>query len=367
MKQLFVLLSFVSTFLLASCGGSSSDDDTPSSSDNITLSQTTVALDGAGSSVNVQLQAAHEWGADASDSWIKVSPSSSVEKSLTVTISADANPTTAVREGTITIKSGTARASIKVTQAAGTAVEDPYNTPEGYKLVWHDEFNTGTTLDADWTHEVQKSGWVNNELQNYVDGEIDGNRVTEIADGKLNINCFKYNGKIYSGRVYAKVKTGWKYGYVEARIKLPKGKGTWPAFWMMPVNFKSWPADGEIDIMEEVGYAAGGIHSTIHCNKYNNGGSSIETGYKYISTAESDYHVYAMKWTATEMIFYVDGETILTYKNDGTGTNAWPFDNPFYVILNVAWGGVWGGQQGVNEAALPVTMSVDYVRVFQEK
>lgn len=236
----------------------------------------------------------------------------------------------------------------------------------GYKLVWSDEFNTGTTLGSDWTHEVKPSGYFNNELENYVDGQIDGKRVTEIKDGKLNVNCFKYNGKIYSGRVYADVKTGWQYGFMEARIKLPKGKGVWPAFWMMPVNRTDWPTCGELDIMENVGFDATGIHSTIHCKTYNNGGTSIEKGYKYVSTAESDYHLYAMKWTPTEVVFYVDGDVILTYKNDGNGFNTWPFDNPFYLILNVAWGGDWGGQQGVDESALPVTMSVDYVRVYQK-
>ena len=98
-----------------------------------------------------------------------------------------------------------------------------------------DEFNKGSELNStDWRHEVQKAGWVNNELQNYANGSADGKRVTEIADNRLYINCFKgSNGKIYSGRVYAHETQGWLYGIFEARIKLPKGKGTWPAFWMM--------------------------------------------------------------------------------------------------------------------------------------
>ena len=364
MKQLLLsIFSLACSFVLASCGSSS--DDTPAVNETITVSPTDISLDGAGSSVSAQIKTDHEWGTEVSDTWIKISPSSSLEHSATVTISAAENPTTIERDGTITIKSGAARAYIKVKQGAGVA---KYEAPDGYSMVWHDEFNTGTQLDkSDWTYEVQPSGWVNNELQNYVAGDIDGNPVTEIVDGHLNINCFKYGSKVYSARVYAKKATGWKYGYVEARLKLPKGRGTWPAFWMMPVNFKSWPGDGEIDIMEEVGYNPNVIYSTIHCTKYNNGGTSMESGNKKVDTAESDYHVYAMEWTATKMTFYVDKQVVLTYMNDGSGVNAWPFDNPFYVIFNVAWGGAWGGQRGVDESALPITMSVDYIRVFQKK
>ena len=136
---------------------------------------------------------------------------------------------------------------------------------------------------------------------------------------------------------------------------------------MMPVNFKSWPGDGEIDIMEEVGYDANVVVSTIHCNKYNNGGTAIESARKSVPTAQSNFHKYAVEWTNDYMTFYVDGEKILTYNNDGSGKDAWPFDAAFYPILNLAWGGAWGGQQGLDESCLPATMEVDYVRVFQKK
>ena len=131
-----------------------------------------------------------------------------------------------------------------------------YDAPDGYSLVWNDEFDTGNELNSEyWTHEVKNAGWVNHELQNYVNHITPGGSyVTELRDGKLRITCLKEDGKIYSARVYAKLREGWTYGYIEASIKLPKGKGTWPAFWMMPVNFTAWPDDGEIDIMEEVGY-----------------------------------------------------------------------------------------------------------------
>ena len=233
--------------------------------------------------------------------------------------------------------------------------------PKDYKLVWHDEFN-GTALRKDWMHELKPAGWVNQELQTYVN---DG-KVTQVSDGTLKINLRQEGDQFLSGRVYAKRHSGWQYGYIEARIKLPEGRGTWPAFWMMPVKDGPWPGNGEIDIMEAVGHTPNVIYSTIHCNKYNNGGTPIEHGYVTIEQA-ADFHVYAMEWTAHEMTFYVDGQKILSYQNDGTGRDAWPFDQPFYIILNLAWGGQWGGQKGVDNSLLPLTMEVDYVRVFQKR
>lgn len=233
--------------------------------------------------------------------------------------------------------------------------------PKGYKLVWHDEFS-GTALGKDWMHELKPAGWVNQELQTYVNDE----KVTQVYDGTLKINLRQEGDRFLSGRVYAKRHSGWQYGYIEARIKLPEGHGTWPAFWMMPVKDGPWPGNGEIDIMEAVGHTPNVIYSTIHCSKYNNGGTPIEHGYVTIEQA-ADFHVYSMEWTAHEMTFYVDGQKILSYQNDGTGRVSWPFDQPFYIILNLAWGGQWGGQKGVDNSLLPLTMEVDYVRVFQKR
>ena len=123
--------------------------------------------------------------------------------------------------------------AVMVLSLPAVAVDYDDFVPYRYILNWNDEFD-GLSLGADWTHEVQPSGWVNNELQNYVNGSYNGQRVTEVSDGTLKITARKIDGKIYSGRLYAKVSQGWKYGYFEARIKLPKGRGTWPAFWMMP-------------------------------------------------------------------------------------------------------------------------------------
>ena len=349
-----------------------------------------------------------EWTAFASDdcsSWVKVNVMGSSSSQGTATVIVSAHTGTTSRTGTVVVKSGATRVSIPLTQAAPLSVSQTelysntgtvevvagaekvtvtviqesaedldINTPEGYRLVWHDEFNEGTSLGNDWTHEVQGAGWVNNELQNYVNGSADGKRVTELVDGKLNINCFKgSDGKIYSGRVYAKVNTGWEYGYFEARIMLPEGKGTWPAFWMMPVgndwNTNPWPMCGEIDIMEEVGVVPNEVSSSIHTQDYNHTIGTQKTHAMTIEQAEGEFHLYALEWTEDAITTYVDGKVQLavTKQQLGAGHNQWPFHYAFYPILNLAWGGDWGGMNGVDESALPVTMKVDYVRLFQKK
>ena len=246
--------------------------------------------------------------------------------------------------------------------------------PKGYKLVWHDEFDESSQLDTlYWRHEVKPAGWVNHELQNYVNGSVDGKPVTWVSNGRLYIRCFKgSDGKIYSGRVYAHESEGWKYGIMEARIKLPKGKGTWPAFWMMPCNNDfgktPWPKCGEIDIMEEVGVNPNYTSSSLHTESYNHVMKTQKTKEQFTEGAEGDFHVYRLEWTADYIKTYVDGKELLSFNNDGTNrVSTWPFNKPFYVILNLAWGGMWGGMNGVDETALPAIMEVDYVRVYQKQ
>ena len=349
--------------LMASCEGDKYNmPEVAAPNATITVDAETIAVpvDGDTYTVNVSTTGV-EWGAYTDASFITVGTDNSAAQTGTLSITVPANPGTEARTGTVTIMSGTARKAITVNQAA--ADQSAYNAPEGYKLVWQDEFNNGLELNPeDWTHEVWGKGTVNDEKQYYVDHvSPSGKAVTEIKDGKLRINCFLEDGKVYSGRVYAKVKSGWTYGYIEASIKLPKGKGTWPAFWMMPVNFRSWPADGEIDIMEEVGGHPNYVSSSLHANAHVHSHEMLCEG------AEDEFHTYAILWTAENITTYVDGQVQLSYDNRGLGRDDWPYDDPFYVILNLAWGGTWGGTYGIDESALPVTMEVDYVRVFQKK
>ena len=373
------------TFLLSlaavvcGCGGSDNDDPLPSTV-NITLSQESIETPAEGGTYTINVNTTgKEWNAYADQEFIIVGAKNTAAQTGTLTVAVPANPTTSVRTGTITVMSGSARKSISVTQMA--AEESPYYAPEGYQMVWQDEFdgNYGyapnengvprTELNPDyWTHEVKSAGWVNHELQNYVNHKTpEGKLVTELRNGKLRITALKENGKVYSGRVYAKVKEGWRYGYIEASIKLPKGKGTWPAFWMMPVNFRSWPADGEIDIMEEVGYHPDYVSSSLHANAHVHSNGTQVTHEMKCAGAEGEFHTYAILWTAKNITTYVDGKVQLSYDNRGLGRDDWPYDDPFYVIFNLAWGGDWGGAQGVDESALPATMEVDYIRVFQKK
>jgi beta-glucanase (GH16 family) len=354
---------------LTGCGGSDDNDDVQPAAVTITLSQETIEVPAEGGTYTVSVTTTgKEWGAYADqEDYIAVDAQNTTSQTGKLVITVAANPTTSDRTGTVTVMSGTARKYIAVSQVA--AAQSAYNAPEGYSLVWHDEFDKGTELNPDdWTHEVKSSGWVNHELQNYVNHKTpEGSLVTEVRNGKLRITALKENGKVYSGRVYAKVREGWTYGYIEASIKLPKGKGTWPAFWMMPVNFRSWPADGEIDIMEEVGYHPDYVSSSLHANAHVHTNNTQVTHEMKCEGAEGEFHTYAILWTAKNITTYVDGKVQLSYDNKGKGRDDWPYDDPFYVIFNLAWGGDWGGAQGVDESALPVTMEVDYIRVFQKK
>jgi len=370
-KKFFIsVLLLIATQVIASCGDD--DKDPVTSSTKITVDPTELSFDGFAGSKELTISTDHEWAAVTEQDWITVDPKSSVIGNQTITVTVAKNGEFDPREGQITFMSGTARSYVTVKQAGGDGVPDPNAIVcpiKGYKLVWNDEFDqASTSLNSnDWRHEVQGSGWVNNELQNYVN-EVspDGKRVTEVKNGKLRIRCFKENGKIYSGRVYAKDKTGWQYGYMEAKIKLPKGKGTWPAFWMMPVHFTSWPADGEIDIMEEVGCNPNYVSSSLHATGHVHSNNTQVTHEMKCEGAEDDFHVYAMEWTAKNITTYVDGKVQLVYDNPGTGKVDWPYNAEFYIILNLAWGGSWGGMNGVDENALPATMEVEYVRVFQK-
>uniref|UniRef100_UPI004055F023 family 16 glycosylhydrolase n=1 Tax=Alistipes sp. TaxID=1872444 RepID=UPI004055F023 len=253
--------------------------------------------------------------------------------------------------------------------AGAEYVEPGIAAPEGYELVWHDEFDTAgvsSPSPENWWYETGDGGWGNNELQDYVSGgKYNGTRIAEVSDGTLKITAQKIDGKVRSVRM--NTVQSWTYGYFEGRLKLCRGKGTWPAFWMMPKNFRAWPDDGEIDIMEHVGYHENYVSSSIHCKAYYHSIGTQKTNEIHIPTATSEFHTYAVEWTPDYLKFYFDGVLHFTFKNDGKGDyNTWPFYNPFYLKLNLAWGGNWGGAMGVEESCLPTTYEIDYVRVFQK-
>ena len=241
-----------------------------------------------------------------------------------------------------------------------------------YVLVWADEFNedeNGLPNPDEWWFENGGGGWGNGELQYYLgNGYYDGDTVALIRDGMLKITAFKrdYENNQY---ISARMNTtkSWLYGRFEARLKVPGGKGGWPAFWMLAKDFKSWPLDGEIDIMEYVGWDANVIHGSIHTESYNHSIGTQKTATTTVSTAESEFHVYALEWSKTKIQVFVDDKAYFMFYNDGKNDkNTWPFNAPFYLKLNLAVGG-WGGQDGIDDSIFPLEYDIDYVRVYQKQ
>ncbi|GAF04196.1 family 16 glycosylhydrolase [Saccharicrinis fermentans] len=247
--------------------------------------------------------------------------------------------------------------------------DDPDYKPVEEGLVWSDEFDQSAINTENWTFEVGHGdwGWGNNELQYYTDGDN-----ARVENGKLIITAQKVDdntttGSYTSARMVTMGKQAFTYGKVEIRAKLPAGRGVWPAIWMLGTNINSvgWPACGEIDIMEYVGYTPNVVHSTVHTTDgsgSNGSGSSMD-----LETAEEDFHIYGINWTEDEIVFYVDSleNVVHTYAPSIKTANNWPFDKPHFIIINLAVGGTWGGAQGIDNSIFPQTLEVDYVRVYE--
>lgn len=250
----------------------------------------------------------------------------------------------------------------------------PVDRPANAKLVWQDEFN-GTTLDlSKWQYDTafNKQGWFNKERQYYSAGRPEnfrfakGHLVITARHERLDPAKFSdWGGQDYtSGRIYSK-GPGWTYGFYEIRAKLPCARGTWPAIWMLPVTMTKWPDDGEIDIMEQVGAEPNLIYATLHTGLFNHVLKTQRSAQKPVPTSCSDFHVYQLDWRPDVITLGVDGQGILRVRNDQPGgKGAWPFDTPFKMILNLAVGGDWAGAKGIDDAAMPQSMEVDYVRVW---
>jgi beta-glucanase (GH16 family) len=232
--------------------------------------------------------------------------------------------------------------------------------------VWEDDFSTGATPDpAKWTFETGGSGWGNNELQFYTSGAN-----STVSGGIMSITAKKENfsGREYtSSRMITKGKGDWLYGRFEVRAKLPKGRGTWPAIWMLSSDnsYGGWPSSGEIDIMEHVGYEQGRVHSSVHTSAYNHTRGTQKTASKVVADATDDFHVYRVDWTPYSVRGFIDGAQYFEFTNGNTGFTTWPFDKKFHIILNVAVGGNWGGVQGVDNTVFPAALQVDYVKVYK--
>ncbi len=253
--------------------------------------------------------------------------------------------------------------ALGLTLLTSSAVELP-----GWKLVWSDEFDTAGAPDASkWSYE---KGLVrNNEKQYYTENRRENAR---IEDGKLIIEARKesYEGAEYTAAsLITQGHAAWTYGRIQVSAKIPAARGTWPAIWMLPTNHDNipWPKCGEIDIMEHVGFNPGVIHGTLHSGAFNwTIGTQRETKIELPSATEK-FHIYGIDWSADKIVMQIDGKTYATYNKKTAATeDEWPFNKPFYLILNLAIGGSWGGIKGIDETAFPQRMEVDFVRVYQK-
>ncbi|WP_106831572.1 glycoside hydrolase family 16 protein [Parabacteroides pacaensis] len=243
---------------------------------------------------------------------------------------------------------------------------------ENYQLVWCDEFNAPQPALPDstsWRFETGGHGWGNNELQYYVAGIHGKDTLALVSDGTLKIKALKkQQGKNPYVSIRMNTRKSWLYGYFEARAKVTGKRGSWAAFWMLPEKFKNWPLDGEIDIMEYVGYRPDVTQASVHTQKYNHVAHTEKTATREIQNAETEFHTYGVEWTPEKITGYVDGEPYFTFENDQQGNKeTWPFNVPFYLKLNLAIGGNWGASQGIDETLCPALYEIDYVRVYQAK
>lgn len=276
-----------------------------------------------------------------------------------------------------------------------------------YKLVWEDNFDYEGSPDPDkWNFEVGNHQWPNRELQAYTSKPEN----IYVQDGKLRIRAIKERDgdKEYtSAKINTRDKSSWKYGYFEFKAKIPTGLGSWPAIWMMPdvklpkmpdwvpltpsgrVDFAKltdeekaklppipedmrWPNCGEIDIMEHVGRMENNLLFSIHCKNHNHANKNTvpyTTRAVFEENLWEDYHIYAMEWTEDYIEYFVDGKSYCRYNKaddkECQGHDSWPFDKPFYLIMNIAVGGGLGGP--VTDEHLPFEMYVDYARIYQKK
>ena len=232
------------------------------------------------------------------------------------------------------------------------------------ELVWSDEFD-GTTLNLDnWTYELGDGcpnlcGWGNNELQEYTDNNH------RLEEGMLIISAQKISSNNYtSTRIVTKGKQEFQYGRIEARVKVPSGAGMWPAFWALgnDIETNSWPNCGEIDIVEYVGKNPGQIFTSVHTpSSYGNTVNSMITN---VPNVEEDFHNYAVEWNENFIDFFFDDIRVYTYFVQTKNQNTWPFNKPFFLIINLAVGGNFGGPVA-SDLVFPRDYFIDYVRVYQ--
>ncbi len=284
---------------------------------------------------------------------------------FTINLSAQTNALLEHNTATITILNDDTKVDFS------NAGYDAPVTYEGYNLAWADEFNGSQLNSKDWAHQNGDGcptlcGWGNNELQFYTDRKDN----LFFQDGKLVIEAKKeaMQGKEFtSSKIVTSLKKAFKYGRVDIRAILPKGKGIWPALWMLPQTNKygGWPMSGEIDIMEMIGHEANKVHGTLHYgeawpkNAQKGGNFTLTTG-----LFNDAFHVFSIEWKEDQIKWFIDGNLYATVNKTDMGAAHYPFNEDFYFIFNLAVGGNWPGNPDAN-TYLPQWLIVDYIRVYQ--
>ena len=267
-------------------------------------------------------------------------------------------------------------AAVAAADPGEPALDEAGGLPPDYRLVWSDEFATGELPNpANWAYEVSRNreGWANHELQYYSDAR---SRNSRIENGNLIIEArrestrrFADSGgqKYTSARLVTRGLKSWTYGFFEIRARLPCGRGSWPAIWTLGASpGVPWPDMGEIDIMEHVGFDPGVVHGTIHTKAYNHVINTQRGAQVSLPDTCEAFHRYQLTWTADRITIGRDDRNYFQFRRDpARGHEAWPFDAPQFLLLNIAVGGDWGGTKGVDDKIFPIRMEVDYVRVYQ--
>jgi beta-glucanase (GH16 family) len=244
---------------------------------------------------------------------------------------------------------------------------EPVPCEEEETPVWADEFNYSGPPDTEkWEYEVGGHGWGNEEKQFYTENR---RRNARVEGGVLVIEAHRedYDRNRYtSARLRSREKGDWTYGRFDVRAKIPSGRGSWPAIWMLPTDWEygGWPDSGEIDIMEHVGFNPGVVHGTVHTKAYNHMKKTARGCAVDVPSFDERFHVYSVRWSPEDIHWYVDGREYCSFANEHKGWWEWPFDKRFHFLLNIAVGGTWGGQQGIDDGIFPIRMEIDYVRVY---
>jgi beta-glucanase (GH16 family) len=287
------------------------------------------------------------------------------DETFSVTLSNPKNATIATGVGTATIRNDDTYVFIP---------SDGYTTPTsytGYINEWNDEFN-GTALDlTSWGFDVGGSGWGNNELQYYTNNRPEN---IYLSNGNLVIQAKKeaFSGKEYtSSRILTKGKREFTFGRIDIRAKLPVAKGLWPALWMLgkKIDQTNWPSCGEIDIMELVGTNPNKVHGTLHWASASSSTTRVQYGTAYTlpsGTFADKFHVFTTIWSADNVEILMDDISYYKFNRSNVGAAAYPFNEPFFLIFNVAVGGDWPGSPDAS-TTFPQQMVVDYVRVFKKQ